>query len=339
MTHPFSGKGINDLIYDLYLQGRIPDFYNPKIVFAPTGREIGLAGSLRVSEQGSDTWMVRNIPEFLDLAFSPASGQWKIKHIPQYKGYGIRLSRFRDSKELLAHQFSSRNRRKLRANLRKLEESGNMQYTIHYGAMDWEEHVELFARFYDLLKERFDEIGMYNRNLIHWPYFCLSTYRGIQEKSAFLLVVKKDGQPIAFSLNYIRDKLVFGIFQTYDVKFSEYGMGDICMLRKMDWCFERGFHFYDLSIGWNYFKEKWADYAYSFEYHLFYRDTARGRLKANLLENALLLRQRLRDWGILGKWFEFDKFFYGRQVRRLEGFDWRQAMEALMDPSHPPARG
>ena len=85
MTHPFSGYGDNDLIYDLYLQGHIPDFYDPKIVFAPTEREIELVGTLRVSQQGSGTWLVRNIPEFLDLAFSPASREWKVKRIPQYK--------------------------------------------------------------------------------------------------------------------------------------------------------------------------------------------------------------------------------------------------------------
>jgi CelD/BcsL family acetyltransferase involved in cellulose biosynthesis len=278
----------------------------------------------------TSTWIIQNIPSFLKLQFS-SHKTWRKLKVEQYKGYGLNLSSYESADAFIATQLSSRNRRKLRSKLGKLEKTGKIGFHFYYGSVGWDEHVENFDMFYDMLKKRFDAIKMSNRNLTHWPFFCLSSYRLINEKRAFLFVITKDDKPIAFSLNYIKENLCFGIFQTHDVEYNAYNPGDICMLKKLEWFYSHNIEFYDLAMGHNYFKEKWANFEYTFFTHIFYTDSFMGRLKAHVLKKKLIFIQFLRNKGVVGKLVNLDKLLYSRNMRKLEELEWKSQLDNLMD--------
>ena len=326
LRHPFSSTVKNNFIYDFYLEDSIAACFSNAVGFIPAKTSIHCSNTAR-EPSDSPIWMIQNVPSYLEITKSELSPKWGRKEIKQYKGYALRLSDYTSADAFIGTQLSSRNRRKLRSKLGKLEKTGKIEYHFYYGSVSWSEHVERFDKFYDMLKRRFDEIKLSNRNLFHWAFFCMNSYQLIIEKRAFLFVVEKDGVPIAFSLNYLRGNLCFGIFQTHDIQYNAFNLGDICMLKKLEWFYGQGVVFYDLSMGLNYFKEKWADYEYTFYHILFHRYSFPGRSKAFFLENALRFRQWLRYKGIIGNLINLDKLLYNRNARKLESFDWKSGLE------------
>jgi hypothetical protein len=327
VKNPFSSVGLYDFIYDFYMEDCISELYLKTLQFHPATTDINVARTIVLPEKNDPVYLVKNIPAYLKLLPGSPTKSLRQKTIPQYKGYAIDLSKFTSVDDYLNTQFSSRNRRKLKAKLRKLHSLGTLSFRLYYEEVNWEDHVENFEGFYAMLKGRFDQIKMYNRNLIHWPFFCTNSFERIRDKKAFLLVVKLNGVPIAYSLDYINNGLVFGIFQTYDIGYSDYNLGDILMLNKLEWCMANGMYFYDFSIGSNYFKTKWANYEYLFSHQIWYGKSILANAKVLKLAFSLRLRQRLRDWGILGKFFEFDKAFYNRQSQKLKDFNWLNHLE------------
>jgi CelD/BcsL family acetyltransferase involved in cellulose biosynthesis len=229
----------------------------------------------------------------------------------------------------LAENFKSENRKKLRAKIRKLENQGTITYQFHWGEIDRKTYYSLFDKFYNMLEERFREKKMYNRNLIHWPFFYGDTYTQILNKSACLFTIMDKGEPIALSLNYVKRDIMFSFIQTFDSQYSKFSLGDICILKKLEWCFEQNIQFYDMAMGETYNKKTWSNYTYGFSNYLFYRmKDPRAAIKVWINSNKMILRQWLRDKGIIGKWFQFDKFFYKIRARKLRDFDWKGQIES-----------
>ena len=323
--HPFSQLGYRGFIFDLFMEGSLPDFFSDKITNIPSGREFLITRHVALSEKEDINWVVGDIPAYMGVHLSESAGNWEIKRIPQYLGYGIDLTPYEDFTSFITDQLSKKSLRNLHSKMRKLEASGRVTYTFYYGGMDKQAYVDILSSFYDMLKTRFEEIRMYNRNLIHWPYFYNSVYKKILNKKAYLFVIEKNGIPIAISLDYINGKTIFGLIQSFDSSFARYNLGDIAMFKKLEWCFLKDYSFFDLSKGDSFFKRKWANYPYLMEYMIFYSGKGiKSRALAGITKYKLKLRQYLRDKGVLGKWFQFDKFFYKKQMKRLDGFDWKK---------------
>jgi CelD/BcsL family acetyltransferase involved in cellulose biosynthesis len=324
-TNPFSQPGYTGFIFDLYMEGSLPDFFVSEIKFHPTGAEQRVATIQNIPVQNNRHWMVGDIPGYLKTGLSPSTNAWHIKRVPQYKGYGIDLSGDKNVESFLSREFSKKGIQKLRAKVRKLESSREITYSFYFGGISRAEYEAIFTSFYEMLERRFDEIRMYNRNLIHWPYFFRNTFQKILDKEAFLFVIRDGKTPVFISLDYVFGNAVFGFIQSFDASYHPFNPGDVSMLKKLEWCLARGIAFFDLSKGENFFKEKWSNHPYVFDYYLFYRKKDPGaRIWATLTASKLRLRQFLRDKGILGKWFQFDKFFYEKQRRKLQGFDWHK---------------
>lgn len=338
--HPYSGRQANSLLFDLFFCRRLPPFLADELRF-PWGTDRGVPAFGTGDGNPPVKWLVKDIPGFIKVTPAIPEG-WAFRQITQYPGYAVDLAPYPDMEALLQAQLNSRNRKNLRAKNRKLEALGGISYRVYTGAMDREEYLGLMDRFYHLLKGRFDQKGMYNRNLLHWPFLVRNAYPLIEKGDAFLFVIRHGDTPISMSLNYRWGQMIFSFIQTFHPDYAQYDMGHLCTQKKLDWCMRHGIRFYDFSIGGSYFKEKWANTPYRFSYYLFYRkDSLKARWWVLLTTCKLHLLQWLRDRGVLGKWFQFDKFFYRRQRKKIEGFDWKHELEASGGfsprPAHTPA--
>ncbi|MCO5723310.1 GNAT family N-acetyltransferase [Robiginitalea marina] len=323
--NPFSRLGYSSFTNDLFIDQCIPVLFSHQLRIRPTNKVLNIAKTQIIPEENTRFWVVGDIPEYLEVDLSKATDNWNLKCIPQYRGFGIDLSGFPDFQSFLSHHWSQKGVRNLKSKLRKLESSKASTYDFYFGAIDERTYKELFSFLYEMLKKRFSEIRMYNRNLIHWPYFYKTTLQKINEKKAFLFVIRSEGKPIFISLDYVIENIVFGFIQSFDSSYPQYNLGDISMTKKIEWCILNKISFFDLSKGESFFKEKWSNHPYVLDYYLFYR---KKDLKAWIWMNITALKlqasQYLRDCGIIGKWFQYDKFFFKKQTKKLENFDWKK---------------
>jgi hypothetical protein len=326
ITHPFSKAGSYDFLYDLYIDGKIPKCFSNITSSTPSDLDINEQKSVNFTGDSTNIWLVKNVPGYLDSSLNADHSDWRVRRVRNYKGYAIRLSDFDSPEALIKSHFNSHNRKRLRSKLRKLEQTGNLSYEFYYGDLSWKKHLQNFEQFYVMLKDRFDQLRVYNRNLSHWKFFCRNSFERIKEKKAFLLVLRRNSRPIAFSLNYLWGKFAFSIFKSHDSKFAKYNLADICILKKLEWCYAQGILFHDFSYGQNYHKEKWSNYQYYMYHYIFYNNNLEGIIKASFLELSLKMRQKLRDWGILGKLFDYNKLRYRKEAKRLKVYPWKEGL-------------
>ncbi|MBC8767855.1 GNAT family N-acetyltransferase [Arenibacter sp. BSSL-BM3] len=313
-------------LYHIFIENRIPRFYSENMENRLCNNEISLTRTELSSIENNGIYTMSNVPDYLALLIEPEEQGFKSKMVRQYQGYLVYLKDIDDSKAYLAQQLSKRNIKNLFAKQRKLEGSNNISYTFHYGDITKEHYDFLLSEFYDMLEKRFLEKKMYNNNLLHWKYYYDLVYPMILEKRASLFVIYDGKKPITLTLNFHLKDIVFSYIQTYDIDYSNYNMGDISMLKHIEWCKKNDFSIFDLAMGQTDYKLKWCNHIYNYEHHLFYNSQSLfTRIKALILLNELRLRQYLRDKDIIGKRFQMDKFLFKRRVKQLSNFNWHES--------------
>ncbi|MEA1787384.1 GNAT family N-acetyltransferase [Arenibacter sp. GZD96] len=312
------------MVFDLFQEDKIAHFYTGTVQNTLTHNYLATSNAFDPKFDEGHVFLVKDIPSFLQLTIDTTAHGRQHRCIEQYKGYLVDISNSKDLNDYLDSHLSSRNRKNLRAKQRKLEESGTISYTFHFGEIDKSEYDRLFDAFYRLLEKRFHEKKMYNKNLVQWHYYHALAYPLILAKKASLFVIYDGDNPITLTLNFHKGDIVFSAIQTYDIAYSGYNMGDISMVKHLEWCKSLNVALFDLSMGVTDYKLKWCNRTYSFHYQLFYS-------KSSLLAHIVLyytllklrLKQYLRDKHIIGKRFQYDTFFYKKQVKKLKNYDWK----------------
>ena len=170
-----------------------------------------------------------------------------------------------------------------------------------------------------MLKRRFRQKKISNRYLEQWEELSKTTFDKILNQEASLFVIINGTKPIGITLNYHLKEHVFSHIQAYDVDFAQFNIGDILMLKHLEWCFEKKINVYDLSMGDSDFKNKWCNYNYRFNYQLFYDPNSYPqRIVAFLLVFKLRLKHYLRNRGIIGGFIQLDRLNYYRWGRKKQ---------------------
>lgn len=313
-------------LYSIFIENHIPPFYQEAIVNTLNDNCITLPAGQAPIKGNSTVVLIPNIPDYLTVPLKIEKVSVQCKRVRQYQGYLVHLKEGIDCKTYLSEQLSKRNIKNLYAKQRKLEAGHKISYIFHYGDIAKEHYDFLFSEFYSMLKSRFLEKRMYNNNLLHWKFYYDLAYPMILEKKASLFVIYDGEKPITMTLNFLLEDIVFSYIQTYDINYSNYNMGDISMVKHIEWCKESGFTIFDLAMGQTDYKLKWCNHIYNFEHHLFFNPgSSFSRMKSHILSQKLRLRQYLRDKNIIGKRFQMDKFLFKRRVKRLNNFNWKES--------------
>lgn len=313
-------------LYSIFVENHIPPYYQEAIVNTLDNNRITLPAGQSPIKGNSSVVLVPNIPDYLNVSLNLGEAGMKCKKASQYQGFLVHLKDGIDSKTYLSEQLSKRNIKNLYAKQRKLEAGHKISYIFHYGDISKEHYDFLFTEFYTMLKRRFLEKKMYNNNLLNWKFYYDLAYPMILKKKASLFVIYDGEKPITLTLNFHLKDIVFSYIQTYDIDYSHYNMGDISMVKHIEWCQKNEFSVFDLAMGQTDYKLKWCNHVYNFEHHLFFNPgSAYSSLKSYLLSQKLRLRQYLRDKDIIGKRFQMDKFLFKRRVKRLNNFNWKES--------------
>ncbi|WP_445384784.1 GNAT family N-acetyltransferase [Robiginitalea sp. IMCC44478] len=252
-----------------------------------------------------------DVPDYLKYGLSDNASSVLIKSQKQYPGYLLNLQDIQSSEAYIRQHLKKQNRKNLYAKLRKLERLHDITYKFYFGEMDRTLFDSLFDQFYKLLEKRFEEKKTNNRYLSEWKDIAHFTYPKILGKTASLFVIFDEQKPINFGLNFHLEDIMFGHIQTYDTTYAKYNLGDVSMIKYIDWCLLHNISTFDLSMGTTSYKLKWSNYQYSFNYLILYSKKSFSQLLwVKLMILKLRTKQYLRDKNIIGKYFSMDGIRY-----------------------------
>jgi CelD/BcsL family acetyltransferase involved in cellulose biosynthesis len=272
-----------------------------------------------------DIMVSKHIPEYLNVDFNTLADPYSKITVRQYKGYLLDLSKHSSAEQYIKAQLSNKSRKNLRRLLRKLEANHEIHYKFYHGDIDKAHYDYLFDCFYTLLKQRFSEKKLFNKNLLLWKDYHELFLPKIRNKEASLFVIYDKEKPITLTLNFHVKNLVFSYIQTYDIDYSYYNMGDISHVKHLEWCYQNDYKIFDLLIGVTGNKLKWSNYHYNTYFHLLYNPRKLSALFRLCIEfPKLYVKQILLDKGILGQRFEMDQINYYTKRKLLENHDWRK---------------
>ncbi|MFS4417355.1 GNAT family N-acetyltransferase [Maribacter sp. 2307ULW6-5] len=224
-------------------------------------------------------------------------GHYKVK---QYPGYLIELDSYQDLDKFML-RFSKRTRYKLRKCHKRLNLAFDIEHHVYFGEMDPETHNAMFKSFKGLLEKRFCEKNEHNNNLEdqEWNFFKDVSLPLIREKKAALSVLSNSGQPIAITLNFCGDGILYDAITVFDIDYQKFSLGYVNNMYIVDWCLKSNFKILDFSKGFFEYKEQWASLKYDFFHYVFYnRKSTLSKSTAYALKCFYAAKQWLRDHNV-----------------------------------------
>ncbi len=309
-------------VFNVFLERQIGPFFEKKILNQLTGKELDRPSHIPLNTSAG-VHLAMDTSGYFNLQTSPLGKEFQKKTIRQYPGFLVNLNTVATIDEYLRNQLSKRNRKNLRSKTNALERDGDITYRYFFGEMERGHYDFLFERFYDFQKTRFEQKKIYNRYLTDWQSLYDSVYPLIIGKKVYLFVMYDGEKPIAFTLNYLFGDIAFSHMQSYDISYSKFNLGDICMVKNLEWCIAHKIDIFDMSIAKNAYKEKWCNHIYYFYHHIFFKSNS---LIFKQIANILYLKyksiQFLRDKQIIGHKIKLDQLKYYWYRKKLKNQTW-----------------
>ncbi|WP_323788844.1 GNAT family N-acetyltransferase [Psychroserpens sp.] len=226
------------------------------------------------SDYKGKTLLIYDVPHYFNVEDlnPPSNSSLKLKKIFQYQGFLMDISSYESQDDYINAQFSSKNRREFRANMRKLETCFNIRYSFIHGEISQSEFDVVFNQFYDLLNKRFDgkQTNYHHLRADKWTYYQELVFTMLQEKKASLLIIYRDDTPIGVTLNFHSEDVLFETITVFDPDYYKFSVGKTSIIKLIEWCFENNYRISDFSKGDFDYKHKWGNVVYDFDYHVLY---------------------------------------------------------------------
>ena len=243
-------------------------------------------------------FLIYDVPTYFDITTHIGHEHLKLYKIGQYPGFLIHLENYKDLSEYMTATFSKSSRYKLNKYNKRLEACFGIDYKMFHGNISKKEYLFIFEHFESLLHKRFLDKKITNNNLDpkEWSFYKEVAYPMILEKKASLFVIYNQEKPIAVTLNYLSDSILFDAITVFDIDYAKFHLGSITIMKQIEWCLENNISILDFSKGYFEYKTRWATTAYDFEYHIYYdAKSLKARVIAKFLAGFLKLKQFLRE--------------------------------------------
>jgi len=304
VKHFFNGKGIKSFGFIKGVKF-VKHSYLPLLINA--GKNLTKGISYTLDYQNNDfkgkTFLIYDVPTYFDIEnFSvPEKSSLRLKTIFQYQGFLMDITSYDSYEEYINAQFSSKNRREFRANMRKLEACFDIKYSFIYGGISKSDFDIVFKQFFELLNKRFTgkKTNYHHLSPEKWSYYSELVYEMLNEKKASLLVIYNEKTPIGVTLNFHAEDILFETITVFDSDYYKFSIGKTSIIKLLEWCFENNYRISDFSKGDFEYKHKWSNVVYDFNYHILYDSKSlKSLIVANGLEFYFKLKLFLRKQGI-----------------------------------------
>ena len=264
--------------------------------------------------------LIYDVPDYLDLGTSSILDTIKSYRIKQYPGFLTDLSKYQDSNDYLKSTFSKKTLNKLSRYERRLEHCFDIKYKMHFGDISKDDYDSIFESFRYLLEKRFSEKQIRNNNLDpdEWDFYYNVSYPLLKEKRASLYAVYQSSTPIAITLNYFSENMLFHGITVFDIDYSKFHLGKIALKNLFQWCFEHKIQYFDFSKGIFDYKTHWSNKRYNFEYHLYFdKSSIPISLMALTIKKYFELKQYLREKELNKTLHRFTYWFKRKDMKSI----------------------
>lgn len=246
------------------------------------------------------SFIVYDVPSYLDSKQSFGSTNLKVLKLKQYKGLSIDIGQYKSIDDVVLKCFSSsKSRYNFRRSVKQLNEKHEISKKMFFGKIEKEEYTQLINDFQRILENRFDAINTHNTVLPMWDFYKEVLFPMINEKQVALFVIYDAGKPIAMSFNFVYDDNLVVALRTFDIDYSRMGLGNIEIYYLIEWCIENKIKILDFSKGESDYKERWCDTEYFYEHHLLYDSKSiKAKATVKIVAGFYNFKQYLRDKNI-----------------------------------------
>ncbi len=289
-------------------------FIKPGIlpVYINTGKNLtkGISYSLitqKIVDFKKSVLLIYDVPAYFDIDTAVIPENVIFHKIKQYPGYLIELYKYKDFNDYSKKTFSKNTNKKLKKYQKRLELCFNIKYQMYCGDITMEEYDFIFDCFKKLLEKRFTDKQTINNNLNpeEWAFYYDVAFPMILEKKASLFVVYEGSNPIAVTLNYFSENILFDAITVFDMNYSKFNLGKIALANLISWCFENNIQYFDFSKGYFDYKTHWMSKKYDLEYHLFFdKSSLISTVIGKTIKKYFELKQYLREKGLNNKLHE-----------------------------------
>jgi hypothetical protein len=298
-------KEILDFRDFIYVLNKLPKFYKP--IGSLYADDLLLSNNDdNFQQQNKKVIVVKDIPRYFDVKTNVLPKNIKYFNIEQYSGFSINFQDIKNTDDYLKSRFGNSSRYKLRRSIKKLESCFDISYKMYYGDILKEEYDFIMDEFFRLLEIRSIEKGILdNRNLKKKDYYHKLVYNYILQKKASFFIIYNGKHPIDICLNFHLDSIVYQLIRTYDINYSKFNTGYIDLIKQIEWCISNNINFINFSYGDYYWKRRWCNMVYKYDYHIFFNSKSiKSIVTAVIYRSEIKIRHVLREKKIIDKYHE-----------------------------------
>lgn len=275
--------------FEFFKKDSILPFYNH--IYNKTNDKIIVNNDVDNSEKHiSDIFVVNYIPQYFDLRLDINKSPFSFYKISTYLGFRADFDGFNNVDEYMKSR--SRNGiKKILRNHKRLEKCFNITYEMYYGSITKEKYVSLFDCLESMIIKRFEQRNEDHDGLKKWALYKSSSYQMILDKKASLFVISDGEKPIVIGLGFHCQNIFDSAVTSYDIDYAKYGLGNIAVLKKMEWCFDNGYDIYDMGWGELPYKRLWCNAIEPYECHILYK---RNKIEKRIIAYAIVLIMNIK---------------------------------------------
>ena len=181
-------------------------------VFSHIGRQDENSNLLPAQQhpdnESANIHSVHYIPAYLATTLDQPN-KWTKKTYPSVTGYAVALDEFKNLKDYLLKQHSTKTRNKINRVKRRLEQCFDIRYKMYESDITKEEYSFLMNTLKAMIISRFRQKQKRSDSLTVWDKVLNSSYQLIKGGKASLHVIYNRDKPINISLNYQYNRILF----------------------------------------------------------------------------------------------------------------------------------
>ncbi|MCM4172574.1 GNAT family N-acetyltransferase [Arenibacter sp. TNZ] len=248
----------------------------------------------------SDISIVQYIPPYFELKIDKKSSSYGLYKFNTYTGYKAVLDNFNNVEEYMKAQFSKGVKKTINSRHKRLEVCFDINYEMFYGSINQKKYIFLMDYLESMINTRFSQRNQEHSGLKKWAFYKDAAYQLILDKRASVFVISDGEKPIVIGLNFHYQNIFDSAITSYDIDYAKFGLGNIAVLKKIEWCFANGFSRYDMRWGELAYKSLWCNSVEPYECHIVYNKGNIGKkLGAYLVAFIMKFKTYLRNKGIL----------------------------------------
>lgn len=241
-------------------------------------------------------FLIYDVPNYLEIDNDTNFTSIKVKQIKQYRGYFLNLEPYANFDEYLKKRFSNNRRSKYRGYLNKLNKVFDVDFKLYANHIEKNEYLSVMKQFKVLLTKRFNKLGLDNDILHKWSFYEDLVYPMILENKALLNVIYLDQKVAAASLAFLSGNSAIGAIKTFDIDYKSYNLGNIEMMKIIEYCIDTKIPIFDFSKGDQDYKTKYISDYYHFDCHVLYDSKSIiAKIIAVTITCYFTFKQYLRD--------------------------------------------